>query len=104
MNTSDQTNNLSGPSALSIATFVLGMLSFTTGGLTAPPAILTGVIESINIKRGRSSRAGLCLNIIGFSIAIATIVLMFVVGFAMYNLLQPVIHSIIQMAGSPPKP
>ena len=77
------------PSALAIATFVLGLLATATGGLTAFPAIVTGIIEFVNIRNGQFSRTGLWLNIVGFTIAVGMLVLMLAAGIAIYNVAQP---------------
>jgi uncharacterized membrane protein len=78
MNTIPRETPQAGPSALSIATFVLGLLGFFSAGLTAIVAVITGTIEFANMKAGRSARAGYWLNMVGFVLAILAIILFIV--------------------------
>jgi uncharacterized membrane protein len=97
MNSIPRETPQAGPSALSIATFVLGLLGLFTYGLTALVAIVTGSIEIANIKAGRSSRAGYALNMVGFVIAILTILLFIVfiaIGFAAVEYFKPLVNGI----------
>ena len=75
-----------------------------SGGLTAFPAIVTGIIEFVNIRNGQFSRTGLWLNIVGFTIAVGMLVLMFAAGIAIYNVAQPILRAINQMNLGPPRP
>ena len=84
----------SGPSALAIATFILGLLAFPTGGLTGIAAIITGIIEFFNIHTGRSSRAGYVLNLVGFGIACAVLLFLVVFGVAVLSFFRPWIEEI----------
>lgn len=84
----------SGPSALAIATLVLGLLAFPTGGLTGIAAVITGIIEFFNIRAGRSSRAGYVLNLVGFGIACAVLLLLIVFGVAVISFFRPWIEEI----------
>jgi uncharacterized membrane protein len=94
MNSIPRETPQAGPSALSIATFVLGLLGFFTYGLTAIVAIITGIIEIANIRAGRSSRAGYQLNMVGFVLALLTIVVFIVIGLFAIHLFKPMLDDV----------
>ena len=78
MNPGDSRNP--GPSGLAITTLVLALVGIFTGGLASVVALITGVVEHVRIRRGKSSRGGYGMNLVGLWLAAAMVVVLLVLG------------------------